>query len=107
MTAYEGYFSAENEIEKEAFLSKHIKSIRDHFKDLSSKKYDTLYEINSPDYVLMFVPIEAALLIAFNIIFCLSESIEGNIVLVSTDIEKVNATRFHLCGDKKIKRIMF
>ena len=66
LTAYESYFSSENEIEKEAFLSKHIKSIRDHFKDLSSKKYDTLYEINSPDYVLMFVPIEPALLLALH-----------------------------------------
>jgi DNA recombination protein RmuC len=85
LTAYEGYFSAENEIEKEAFLSKHIKSIRDHFKDLSSKKYDTLYEINSPDYVLMFVPIEPALMIALNKVNDLYlEALDKNIVLVST-----------------------
>ena len=85
LTAYEGYFSSENEIEKEAFLSKHIKSIRDHFKDLSSKKYDTLYEINSPDYVLMFVPIEPALMIALNKVNDLYlEALDKNIVLVST-----------------------
>jgi DNA recombination protein RmuC len=85
LTAYEGYFSSENEIEKEAFLLKHIKSIRDHFKDLSSKKYDTLYEINSPDYVLMFVPIEAALMIALNKVNDLYlVALDKNIVLVST-----------------------
>jgi DNA recombination protein RmuC len=85
LTAYERYFSSENEIEKEAFLSKHIKSIRDHFKDLSSKKYDTLYEINSPDYVLMFVPIEPALMIALNKVNDLYlEALDKNIVLVST-----------------------
>ncbi|MDB4037050.1 DNA recombination protein RmuC [Polaribacter sp.] len=85
LTSYESYFSSENEIEKEAFLSKHIKSIRDHFKDLSSKKYDTLYEINSPDYVLMFVPIEPALMIALNKVNDLYlEALDKNIVLVST-----------------------
>jgi DNA recombination protein RmuC len=85
LTAYESYFSSENEIEKEAFLSKHIKSIRDHFKDLSSKKYDALYEINSPDYVLMFVPIEPALMIALNKVNDLYlEALDKNIVLVST-----------------------
>jgi DNA recombination protein RmuC len=85
LTAYEGYFSSENEIEKEAFLSKHIKSIRDHFKDLSAKKYDALYEINSPDYVLMFVPIEPALMIALNKVNDLYlEALDKNIVLVST-----------------------
>ena len=85
LTAYESYFSSENEIEKEAFLSKHIKSIRDHFKDLSSKKYDSLYEINSPDYVLMFVPIEPALMIALNKVNDLYlEALDKNIVLVST-----------------------
>ena len=85
LTAYESYFSSENEIEKDIFLSKHIKSIRDHFKDLSSKKYDTLYEINSPDYVLMFVPIEPALMIALNKVNDLYlEALDKNIVLVST-----------------------
>jgi DNA recombination protein RmuC len=85
LTAYEGYFSSESEIEKEAFLSKHIKSIRDHFKDLSAKKYDALYEINSPDYVLMFVPIEPALMIALNKVNDLYlEALDKNIVLVST-----------------------
>lgn len=85
LTAYESYFSAENEVDKDLFLKKHIDSIRSHFKDLSSKKYDALYEINSPDYVLMFVPIEPALMIALNKVNNLYlEALDKNIVLVST-----------------------
>ena len=85
LTAYENYFSAENEDEKEVYLKKHIESIRKHFKELGDKKYDTLYEINSPDYVLMFVPIEPALLIALNKANNLYlEALDRNVVLVST-----------------------
>ena len=85
LTAYESYFSAENEVDKDLFLKKHIDSIRSHFKDLSAKKYDALYEINSPDYVLMFVPIEPALMIALNKVNNLYlEALDKNIVLVST-----------------------
>lgn len=85
LTAYESYFSAEKEVDKELFLKKHIDSIRSHFKDLSAKKYDALYEINSPDYVLMFVPIEPALMIALNKVNNLYlEALDKNIVLVST-----------------------
>ncbi|WP_088322763.1 DNA recombination protein RmuC [Polaribacter tangerinus] len=85
LTAYENYFSSENEIEKEKYLKSHIESIRSHFKDLSDKKYEDLYEINSPDYVLMFVPIEPALMIALNKVNNLYlEALDKNIVLVST-----------------------
>lgn len=81
---YEKYFSETNEIEKEIYLKKHIDSIRKHFKDLGSKKYDSLYEINSPDYVLMFIPIEPALLIALNKVNNLYlEALDKNVVLVS------------------------
>jgi len=85
LTSYENYFSAENEAEKEVYLKKHVESIRKHFKELGEKKYDTLYEINSPDYVLMFVPIEPALLIALNKANNLYlEALDRNVVLVST-----------------------
>ena len=67
------------------YLKKHVESIRKHFKELGEKKYDTLYEINSPDYVLMFVPIEPALLIALNKANNLYlEALDRNVVLVST-----------------------
>ena len=85
LTAYEGYFSSENKEEKNNHLKKHIASIKKHIKELSEKEYTELYGINTPDYVLMFVPIEAALLIAFNENNKLYlEAFDKNVVLVST-----------------------
>ncbi len=85
LTAYETYTSAENDAEKEISLKKHLESLRKHIKDLSSKKYDALYEINTPDYVLMFVPIEPALMLALNNSNDLYlEALDKNVVLVST-----------------------
>ena len=85
LTAYERYFSAENDEEKAVYLKNHIESMRKHFKDLSEKKYEKLYDINSPDYVLMFVPIEPAYLLALsNNDGLYLEALDKNIVLVST-----------------------
>lgn len=85
LTAYEGYYSAEDDATKEANLKKHLQSIKKHIKELSEKEYTELYGINAPDYVLMFVPIEAALLIAFNENNKLYlEAFDKNVVLVST-----------------------
>jgi DNA recombination protein RmuC len=61
---YELYFNSEDPDEKVRKLKSHIQRIHLHIKDLSSKKYATLHGINAPDYVLMFVPIEAALNLA-------------------------------------------
>jgi DNA recombination protein RmuC len=85
LTAYESYTSSDDDTEKENSLKKHLESLRKHIKDLSSKKYDALYEINTPDYVLMFVPIEPALMIALNNSNDLYlEALDKNVVLVST-----------------------
>ncbi|WP_445747444.1 DNA recombination protein RmuC [Polaribacter sp.] len=85
LTAYERYYSAENEEDKALYLKNHIESMRKHFKDLSEKKYEKLYDINSPDYVLMFVPIEPAYLLALSKSDGLYlEALDKNIVLVST-----------------------
>lgn len=85
LTNYEAYFNEENEIQKEIHLKKHIESIRKHIKELSEKKYESLYEINTPDYVLMFVPIEPAYLLALNKNNQLyMEALDKNVVLVST-----------------------
>ena len=62
-----------------------LSDIKKHIKELSEKEYTELYGINAPDYVLMFVPIEAALLIAFNENNKLYlEAFDKNVVLVST-----------------------
>lgn len=85
LTNYEAYYSEENEVVKEDHLKKHIESLRKHIKELSDKKYDKLYEINSPDYVLMFVPVEPALMIALGSVNDLYlEALDKNVVLVST-----------------------
>lgn len=61
---YERFVSAENEEEKAMFLKKHIQSLRNHIKGLSEKNYPQLYGTTSPDFVLMFIPIEPAFSLA-------------------------------------------
>ncbi len=85
LTNYEAYFNAEDEEQKKIHLKKHIESIRKHIRELSEKKYEALYEINAPDYVLMFVPIEPAYLLALNNNNSLYlEALDKNVVMVST-----------------------
>jgi len=85
LTAYEGFYSAESDEEKAEYLKKHLLSIKKHIKDLGDKQYTELYGINTPDYVLMFIPIEAALLIALNENNNLyMEAFDRDVILVST-----------------------
>lgn len=84
LIAYERYVSLEDENEKEKALKEHIISIRSHLKNLSSKNYQTLYELNSLDFVLMFMPIEPAFALAVQQDASLfNEAFEKNIVIVS------------------------
>jgi DNA recombination protein RmuC len=64
LKAYEQYQCAETETERKNALKEHIHSIRQHLQNLSAKNYETLSPLRSLDFVLMFVPIEAALFIA-------------------------------------------
>ena len=85
LTAYEQFINAPNEEKKAIYLKKHLESLKSHIRDLASKDYPNLYSINAPDYVLMFVPIEPALISALqedSEIFNLALS--KNIILVST-----------------------
>ncbi len=59
LKAYEIYFNAEDEKEKQKALKEHMSSIYIHLKELSQKRYENLLE-NSLDFVLMFIPIEGA-----------------------------------------------
>lgn len=65
LNAYDHYFSAADDITRQTALDDHLISIRNHIKELSSKNYDELIGVNSLDMVLMFVPIEPALILAF------------------------------------------
>lgn len=64
LVAYERLVSADTEDQKAIFLKEHISSIRSHVKLLSEKNYQNALNINTPDFVLMFVPIEASFSLA-------------------------------------------
>ena len=64
LTAYERLVNCETEEERDLFTKQHITSIRNHINELSSKNYSELYKINSPDFVMLFIPIESCFSIA-------------------------------------------
>lgn len=64
LTAYERYVSAENEREKESALKEHLLSVKKHIQELSLKNYQDVYQLNSLDFVMMFLPVEPAYLLA-------------------------------------------
>lgn len=83
LTDYERYVNADEEL-RGKYLKDHINSLRRHVDQLSAKKYEDLYEMESPDFVLMFVPIEPAFAIAINQDNSLyNKAFEQNIVIVT------------------------
>lgn len=85
LTAYERFFQASRDEKRKKYLKQHIDSLRTHIRDLSSKNYQQLYQINSPDYLLLFVPIEPAFGIAIQEDSGLfNEALDQNIVIVTT-----------------------
>ncbi len=85
LTAYDRFFSAETEEEKALQLKAHLGSIRNHIRELSAKNYQNLYQMNTPDYVLMYIPVESAFTLAFRNDEKLFEfALNKNIVVVTT-----------------------
>ncbi|HEY5590892.1 MAG TPA: DNA recombination protein RmuC [Paludibacter sp.] len=64
LIAYERFVSAETEEHRVAHLKNHVNSLRSHVKLLSEKNYQNAQNINTPDFVLMFLPIEASFSVA-------------------------------------------
>jgi DNA recombination protein RmuC len=64
LVAYEEFAVTENESERTAAGKRHMESIKGHIKGLSGKNYQALYSLNSLDFVLLFVPIEPAFMLA-------------------------------------------
>ena len=64
LVAYEDYASAEDDKHRDAALKRHLDAVRAHIKGLSDKNYQDLYGLKSLDFVLMFVPIEPAFMLA-------------------------------------------
>lgn len=84
LTAYEQYINSENDTEKEDFLKEHINSLKRHIEQLSEKKYEDIYKIESPDFVLLFVPVEPAFAVALskdNSLY--SKAFKKNIIIVT------------------------
>lgn len=84
LNAYEGCFNAEDAVEQEHKLKEHIKAIKEHIHSLGSKNYQKLHGINSPDFVLMYIPVEPAFTLAMQYAPDLfSLALEKNVVIVT------------------------
>jgi DNA recombination protein RmuC len=84
LTAYEQFVNQDNETLKAQFLKDHIASLNRHVGQLSEKKYEDIYKIESPDFVLLFIPIEPAFAVAINADNHLyNKAFEKNIVIVT------------------------
>jgi len=84
LKAYDRFVDAEEEKEREKALKEHVSSLRAHVKNLSGKRYQELLSGVSPDFVLLFVPIESAFGLALqydNDLYY--EAFDRNIVIVS------------------------
>ena len=66
LNAHEKYTRAETDDEKQVAIKEHLFSIKKHIKELSEKNYQSLYNLNTLDFVLMFIPIEQAFINAIN-----------------------------------------
>jgi DNA recombination protein RmuC len=84
LTAYEKYINEEDDNLKSQFLKEHLISLKRHIDQLSEKNYHDLYQMESPDFVLLFIPIETAFALALNEDTTLyNKAFEKNIVIVT------------------------
>ena len=96
LVAYERYYAAEDEQEKNQALIEHVASIKTHITGLAKKNYEELTGMNSLDMVLMFVPIEPALMLAFEAEDNLfQEAFKQGIFLVSPSTLSMNLQIIH------------
>ena len=64
LKAYEEYANSETEHQRDVSMKRHLDSVRNHINELSEKNYQQLHGLKSPDFVLMFIPIEPAFMLA-------------------------------------------
>ena len=84
LVAYERYFNGEDQADRELAIAEHIAAIRNHLRLLSRKDYQQLPGLRSLDYVLMFIPVEPAFLLAIDRQpELINEALNQNIMLVS------------------------
>ncbi len=84
LVAYDRFTAAESEEDRLAATRLHLDSVRNHVKGLSGKKYQELYGLKSLDFVLMFIPIEPAFMLAVtNDDALFMDAWQRNVLLVS------------------------
>ena len=84
LSAYERYMNEPIEAEKDTHLKNHLTSVKSRVEELSAKNYHLIYEMESPDFVLLFIPIEAAFALASNMHPNLyNDAFDKNIIIVT------------------------
>jgi DNA recombination protein RmuC len=84
LNAYEEYSSADDPDEQVRAVKRHVTSLRNHIRGLSGKDYAKLHGSKSPDFILMFIPIESAFGVAMqNTPELYNEAFDKNIIIVS------------------------
>lgn len=84
LVAYERYVSATNEDDRAESLKQHLVSVRGHIRGLSEKNYQTLTGLKAPDFVMLFVAVEPAFMLAFSHDQTLfNDALAKNVLLVS------------------------
>jgi len=84
LTAYEKYVNEEDDVQQNIHLKEHVNSVKRHVEQLSDKRYQDIYQMESPDFVLLFIPIEPAFALALQEDLTLyNKAFEKNIVIVT------------------------
>ncbi|MGA8529706.1 MAG: DNA recombination protein RmuC, partial [Acidobacteriaceae bacterium] len=84
LNAYTDYCNTEGEEARKQALRQHLHSVRSHLKELSAREYQDLYGLQSLDFVLMFVPVEPAFMVAIaNDNRLWQDAYDKNVLLVS------------------------
>ena len=84
LVAYEKWVNEESDLLKTGLLREHVSSIKRHVEQLGNKNYHDLYQIEGPNFVLLFIPIESAFAVALNEDSNLyNKAFDKNIVIVT------------------------
>jgi len=83
LIAYERYSSANDQEQKNSALKEHLVSVNNHIRDLGNKSYEDISEIQSLNYVLLFIPVESAFMLAVQSdIEIFRKAFDKNIIIV-------------------------
>ena len=91
LVAYERYCNAPDDATRELALKEHLTSLRNHVKNLAEKKYQGLTQLQAPDFVMLFIPLESAFLLAIHQDPALfQEAYSRNVCFVSPSTLQIN-----------------